>query len=83
MLYFTNKSSLRLSKKIVNKVPEVTAYFWIIKILCTTVGETVADFLNVSLNFGLTGTSVVTGLFLVTVLTFSSKQQSIFLLSIG
>ncbi|MGW3699895.1 hypothetical protein ACWD7C_38530 [Streptomyces sp. NPDC005134] len=23
-----------------NKVPEVTAYFWIIKVLCTTVGET-------------------------------------------
>jgi uncharacterized membrane-anchored protein len=29
-----------------NKVPEVTLYFWIIKILCTTVGETAADFLN-------------------------------------
>jgi uncharacterized membrane-anchored protein len=27
-----------------NKVPEVTIYFWIIKILCTTVGETAADF---------------------------------------
>ena len=29
-----------------NKVPEVTLYFWIIKILATTVGETAADFLN-------------------------------------
>jgi uncharacterized membrane-anchored protein len=29
-----------------NKVPEVTLYFWIIKILCTTVGETFADFLT-------------------------------------
>ena len=29
-----------------NKVPEVTLYFWIIKILCTTVGETAADYLN-------------------------------------
>jgi uncharacterized membrane-anchored protein len=29
-----------------NKVPEVTVYFWIIKVLCTTVGETFADFLN-------------------------------------
>jgi uncharacterized membrane-anchored protein len=44
-----------------NKVPEVTIYFWIIKVLCTTVGETAADYLNVNLNFGLTGTSVVTG----------------------
>ncbi|MDH6539958.1 putative membrane-anchored protein [Streptomyces sp. SPB4] len=22
-----------------NKVPEITAYFWVIKVLCTTVGE--------------------------------------------
>ena len=28
------------------KVPQVTAFFWIIKILCTTVGETFADFLS-------------------------------------
>ena len=38
-----------------NKVPEITLFFWIIKILCTTVGETAADFLNVNLNFGLSG----------------------------
>ena len=25
-----------------NKVPEVTIFFWIIKILCTTVGESFA-----------------------------------------
>ncbi|MET8639337.1 hypothetical protein [Streptomyces sp. NPDC004680] len=25
-----------------NKVPEVTVYFWTIKVLCTTVGETAA-----------------------------------------
>ena len=29
-----------------NKVPEVTLYFWIIKVLCTTVGETAADYLE-------------------------------------
>ncbi|MGW3248082.1 hypothetical protein ACWDAS_36810, partial [Streptomyces sp. NPDC001070] len=29
-----------------NKVPEVTVYFWVIKVLCTTVGETAADLLN-------------------------------------
>ena len=42
------------------KVPQVTAFFWIIKILCTTVGETFADFLNTTLGFGLNGTTVVT-----------------------
>jgi uncharacterized membrane-anchored protein len=47
-----------LGKKMLNKVPEVTLYFWIIKILATTVGETAADYLNTNLNFGLTGTTV-------------------------
>jgi uncharacterized membrane-anchored protein len=28
---------------LLNKVPEVTLYFWVIKIMCTTVGETAAD----------------------------------------
>ena len=37
-----------------NKVPEITVFFWIIKIVATTVGETAADFLNSNLNFGLT-----------------------------
>ena len=42
-----------------NKVPEVTVYFWIIKILCTTVGESFADYINETLGFGLTNTTVV------------------------
>lgn len=47
-----------------NKVPEVTLTFWLIKMMSTTVGETAADFLNVNLGFGLTGTSAVMGLLL-------------------
>jgi uncharacterized membrane-anchored protein len=31
-----------------NKVPEVTLYFWVIKCLCTTIGETFADNLTTS-----------------------------------
>src|SRR5438552_9349615 len=46
-------------REMLNKVPEVTLYFWIIKILCTTVGETAADFLDTNLNFGLTNTTFV------------------------
>jgi uncharacterized membrane-anchored protein len=52
-------------EQLLNKVPEVTVYFWIIKVLCTTVGESAADYLNVNLGFGLSGTSVATGLLLV------------------
>lgn len=54
--------------KVLNRVPEVTMFFWIIKVLATTVGETAADFLNVNLNLGLTGTSYVMGFLLVVAL---------------
>jgi uncharacterized membrane-anchored protein len=30
-------------RRMLNKVPEVTIYFWLIKCLCTTVGETFSD----------------------------------------
>jgi uncharacterized membrane-anchored protein len=56
--------ALRPSRRLLNKVPEVTVYFWIVKVLCTTVGESAADFLDVNLNFGLTDTSLVTGVLL-------------------
>ncbi len=59
--------------QLLNKVPEITIYFWIIKVLCTTVGETAADFLNVNLNFGLTGTSIFTGVLLAIVLLFQLR----------
>jgi len=51
--------SLSTRQLMLNKVPEVTAYFWIIKILCTTVGESFADYINETLGFGLTNTTVV------------------------
>ncbi len=57
-----------INQRLLNKVPEVTIFFWIIKILCTTVGESAADFLNYNLNWGLTLTSVATGVLLVVVL---------------
>lgn len=58
-----------------NKVPEVTLYFWIIKILCTTVGETAADFLNAKLGLGLTNTTYVMGSLLVVVLLLQFKAR--------
>jgi len=62
-------------KQMLNKVPEVTLFFWIIKILCTTVGETAADFLNSNLHLGLTGTSLVMGALLVVALIFQFKTK--------
>lgn len=58
-----------------SKVPEVTIYFWIIKILCTTVGETASDFLNVKLGLGLTSTSIAMGICLLAVLFFQFRAN--------
>ncbi|OKP95328.1 hypothetical protein [Paenibacillus sp. P46E] len=53
-------------RQIWSKVPQVTIFFWIIKIMATTVGETAADFLNFNLNWGLTLTTlVITGLLII------------------
>jgi uncharacterized membrane-anchored protein len=57
------------------KVPQVTIFFWIIKVLCTTVGETASDFLNVNLGLGLRGTSIAAGACLVVVLFFQFKAK--------
>jgi len=56
------------TRQMLNKVPEVTLYFWVIKIMATTVGETAADFLNFNLRMGLTNTSIVMGALLVAAL---------------
>jgi uncharacterized membrane-anchored protein len=42
-----------------SKVPEVVLWFWIIKILCTTVGESFADWINMSLGVGLVDTALL------------------------
>jgi uncharacterized membrane-anchored protein len=42
-----------------NKVPEVTLIFWIIKIMSTTVGETGADYLAVHVGLGTTVTGLL------------------------
>ena len=42
-----------------NKVPEITVWFWVIKILCTTVGESFADYIDMTLGVGLTNTAVL------------------------
>ncbi len=69
-------SAVSLGRKMLNKVPEVTLFFWIIKIMCTTVGETAADYLNVNLGFGLTNTTYITGALLAVLLAtqFSLKR---------
>ncbi|MEP7202031.1 MAG: hypothetical protein ABI894_05450 [Ilumatobacteraceae bacterium] len=59
----------------VSKVPEVTIYFWIIKVLATTVGETAADFLSDTLNLGLTNTTYIMSALLAAALVFQFRAR--------
>src|SRR5579872_1107641 len=62
-------------RQMLNKVPEVTIFFWVIKVLCTTVGETAADLLNTNLNLGLTKTTVIMGVLLIAVLIWQFRAK--------
>jgi uncharacterized membrane-anchored protein len=62
-------------RQMLNKVPEVTIYFWVIKILCTTVGETASDYLAGNLNLGLTKTTFITGALLIATLVFQFRAS--------
>ena len=65
------------ARKMLNKVPEVTLFFWVIKIMCTTVGETAADYVNDNLGFGLTWTTVLASILtLVVFLTLTKRDQT-------
>jgi uncharacterized membrane-anchored protein len=56
----TNTASrAALPRVLLNKVPEVTIWFWLIKILCTTVGESFADWINMQLGVGLVATAII------------------------
>jgi uncharacterized membrane-anchored protein len=65
----TSPSTPSAGRKILNKVPEVTVYFWLIKVLCTTVGETAADYLSTNVGWGADATMATTGGLLATLLT--------------
>ena len=56
------------AREMLNKVPEVTLVFWVIKIMATTVGETGADYLAVHVGLGTAVTSGITLALLVAVL---------------
>jgi uncharacterized membrane-anchored protein len=60
----------------VNRVPNVTVDFWLIKLLAVTMGETAADYLAVNLGLGLTTTSIImTGVLVVALaLQFAQKR---------
>lgn len=66
-----NKLGTGRTAKMLNKVPEVTAVFWLIKILSTTVGETGADYLAVHVGLG----TAVTGALMLALLVLALLRQ--------
>jgi uncharacterized membrane-anchored protein len=64
----TDSEQLMARRRALSKVPEITVWFWVVKILCTTVGESVADWVNMTLGVGLTATAGLFTVILVAVL---------------
>lgn len=58
-----------------NRVPPVTASFWMIKLMAVTMGETAADYLAVNLGLGLTATSLIMAGVLVVALFYQFAQK--------
>ena len=72
----TTRDELRTDLRwMLNKVPEVTLFFWVIKVLCTTVGETASDYLSDNVGLGLTKTTFITGAVLIAALVFQFRAR--------
>lgn len=45
-----NEISQGHARRIITKVPEITVYFWMVKVLTTAMGESTSDFLVAHMN---------------------------------
>jgi uncharacterized membrane-anchored protein len=59
MIESTKSAAVKTPRAMLSKVPEITVWFWVIKILCTTVGESFADWINMTLGVGLVPTALI------------------------
>lgn len=57
------------------KVPQVTLAFWIVKVLCTTVGETAADYLAIDAGLGQGWTRALMGALLLVALAIQLRSR--------
>ncbi|MFF0752916.1 hypothetical protein [Streptomyces sp. NPDC004267] len=71
----TTEAGTRTGRLMLNKVPEVTIWFWVIKILCTTVGESFADWINTQLGVGLVNTAWIFTVVFVVVLAVQLRLK--------
>jgi uncharacterized membrane-anchored protein len=66
---------VKSARTMLNKVPEVTLAFWIIKIMATTVGETGADYLAVHVGLGTAVTGGIMGAVLIIALLLQLRVR--------
>ncbi len=67
-----------MTQKLMNRVAGLTVFFWIIKILSTTVGETAADFINGDLGIGLLNTTILMGVITIGSVIWQFKMKKYF-----
>ena len=72
----TTSPAAARTRTMLSKVPEVTVFFWIIKVLCTTVGESLADYINETLGFGIYATTALFTALLVVALAVQMRLRS-------
>src|ERR1039458_8949088 len=73
---FAKQQADASSENLFSKVPAITLVFWIVKILCTTLGETGGDAVTMSMNLGyLVGTAIFAALFFIAVAAQIKAEQ--------
>ena len=65
----------RTGARMLNKVPQVTLAFWVIKIMSTTVGETGADYLAVHVGLGALSTDAIMATLLIASLLIQLRSK--------
>lgn len=71
----SSSNARTVARNVFSKVPEITLYFWVIKVLCTTVGETFADLLDTNFDLGLTNLTLIMGSLLIVALFFQFRAK--------
>ena len=64
-----------METKNINKIAEITFLFWLMKIVATTLGETLGDFISMTLNLGYSTGIAITGFFFLVLLLIQIKTK--------
>ncbi len=59
-----------------NKVAQISIFFWILKILATTLGETSGDMLAMTMDMGYMASLAITGVILLVFLFFQIRSEN-------